>query len=205
MKIYNDLEQGSLEWLKLRLGKVTGSRLKELLASDNLKLIDKLTAELITEEIKETRPSESMQRGTDMEPIARKYYEAYTGSLVEQVGFMVSEKYDWFGVSPDGLIKKGGIYKKGVEIKCPDTETHVRYIRMGGVPSEHRPQVLSYFIVNPNHEEHDFVSFDNRFKIRPIYIATVTRDSIKEEIEKTEEAMVKFWIKFQKYYNEITF
>lgn len=205
MKIYNDLEQGSFEWLKLRLGKVTGSKLKDLMASDNLALIDKMIAELVSEQVKEKVSSYEMQRGTDMEPIARKAYEAYTGHKVEQVGFLVSEKYDWFGVSPDGLMSKDGRFYKGVEFKCPDTHTHVKYIRQNKVPGEHIHQVMGYFIVNPDHEQHDFVSYDNRFTIKPIHIVNVTREELKEKLDEVEIAMEKFYAKFQKYYNEITF
>lgn len=203
--IIHNVEQGSLDWFKLKLGKVTGTRLKELMGTSNLGLIDKLIGELVSEQVKEGKASEEMQRGTDMEPIARQAYEDYTGLKVEEVGFLQSEKYEWFGVSPDGLIRRGEIYYKGTEFKCPDTHTHVKWIRQGGLPSEHKYQIYSYFIVNPNHEEHDFVSYDNRFTVRPIFIHTVYRNEIKAELEEVELAMEKFYEKFQKYYDQITF
>jgi hypothetical protein len=205
MKIFRDIEQGSPEWLKLRLGKVTGTRLKKLRAKDNLPLIDELIAEMISEQIEEIRISEAMQRGSDMEPIARRAYEEYTECTVEQVGFIECGKYPWFGMSPDGLIKEKGIYRKGLEIKCPDTDTHVRYIRQGTVPAEHKDQVFSCFVAVPDLIEHDFVSYDNRFKIKPIHIVNTRREDIKEELAQIDEEMEKFWKKFQKYYNLITF
>lgn len=205
MRIYKQLEQGSPEWLKVRLGKVTGTRLKDLMAKDNLALVDKLIAELISEQSKELRISEEMQRGKDLEPIARQAYEEYNGCKVEQIGFLQSDKYEWFGVSPDGLIDEGGKYLKGVEIKCPDTDTHVKWIRQGTIPNEHKYQVYSYFIVNEDLIEHDFVSFDNRFSIKPLHIVNTRREDIKAELEEVEQAMGKFWSKFQKYYNLITF
>jgi hypothetical protein len=205
MKIFRDIEQGSPEWLKLRLGKVTGTRLKKLRSKDNLGLIDELIAEMISEQVEEIRTSESMQRGSDMEPIARREYEEFTGHKVEQFGFLQSTKFEWFGLSPDGLINENGIYTKGVEIKCPDTDTHVRYIRQDIVPAEYRDQVFSYFMVNPDLIEHDFVSYDNRFLIKPLHIVNTRREDIKEELAQIDEELEKFWKKFQKYYNLITF
>jgi hypothetical protein len=205
MKAYRELEQGSLEWLKLRLGKVTGTRLKKLMSKDNLGLIDELIAEMVSEQVEDIIPTASMQRGTDLEPIARKAYEDFTGHKVDCFGFLQSDKYEWFGLSPDGLINENGVYRKGVEIKCPDTDTHVRYIRQDSLPAEYKHQVYSYFIVNEDHIEHDFVSFDNRFSIKPIHIVNVRREDIKEELNEIEKEMVKFWTKFQKYYNQVTF
>lgn len=205
MKAYRDLEQGSIEWLQLRLGKVTGTRLKKLMAKDNLGLVDELIAEMVSEQVEEIIPSFSMQRGSDLEPIARKAYEDFTGHKVELFGFLQSDRYEWFGISPDGLIDEKGKFLKGVEIKCPDTDTHVRYIRQDSLPVEYKYQVYAYFIVNEDLLELDFVSFDNRFPIKPIHIVNVRREDIKEELKEVEEAMVKFWVKFQKYYNQVTF
>jgi hypothetical protein len=205
MRIYKELEQGSAEWLKIKLAKVTGTRLKEVLAKDNLGLVDELIAEMVSEQSKEVRINEAMQRGMDMEPIARKAYEDYTGHKVEEFGFLQSSKFDWFGVSPDGLISENGKYLKGIEIKCPNTETHVKWIRQNTLPAEHKYQVYTYFLVNEDQIEHDFVSYDNRFSIKPIHIVNVRREDIKEELVEVEEALVKFWDKLNKYYTQITF
>jgi len=205
MKIYRDIEQGSYEWLKLRLGKVTGTRLKDLMSKDNLGLVDKLIAEMISEQVKEVIPNAEMQRGTDLEPIARQAYEEFTGHKVELIGFIESEKYPWFGLSPDGLIKENNLYRKGTEIKCPNTETHVKWIRQGTLPAEHKFQAYSYFIAVPELLEHDFVSYDNRFTIKPIHIVNTRREDIKEELAEIEDAMEKFRAKFEKYYEQIIF
>jgi hypothetical protein len=205
MIIINNIEQGSIEWGKLRIGKVTGTRLKDLRAKDNLPLIDKLIAEIVSEQSKEIKCTEDMQRGTNLEPLARKDYEEYTGHKVEQFGFLQSEKFSWFGLSPDGLISNGEKYYKGVEIKCPDTHTHVKYIRQNTIPAEYKDQILSYFLVNEDHQEHDFVSYDNRFLIKPLHIVTVRREELEKELQEAEEDMIKFYEKFTKYYNQITF
>ena len=205
MKVYKDIKQGTPEWNALRLGKVTGTRLKDLLATNNLPLVDKLIAERVSERTKEGYKSEEMDRGNDMEPIAIQAYEDYTGLNVERVGFIESDKFDWFGVSPDGLILINGKFTKAIEVKCPDTHNHVKYIRQGVVPSEYWSQVLSGFIVNEDLEEMDFISYDNRFHYQPLFIVTTRRVDIIEEIAQTEKAMVKFWEKFEKYYDQITF
>lgn len=205
MKVYKDIKQGTPEWNALRIGRVTGTRMKDLLAANNLPLVDKLIAERVSERTKEFYKSEEMERGNDMEPIAIQAYEEYTGLKVEKVGFLVSNKFDWFGVSPDGLISDNGVYKKAIEVKCPDTHNHVKYIRQGSVPSEYWSQILSGFIVNESLEEMDFISYDNRFHYQPLFIVTTKRVDIAEEISETEKAMVKFWDKFEKYYDQITF
>lgn len=205
MILFKEIEQGSPEWLRLRLGKVTGSCVKDVMKSDNLSLVDDIIAQIVSETIEETYTSAAMQRGNDLEPLARGEYEKVTGRKVEQVGFMLHEEYDWLGVSPDGLIKIDGKYKKGIEIKCPNTATHVKYIRQNQLPNEYKYQVQSYFIVNEDLEEVDFISYDNRFVVKPLHIVTVTRESIKDELAATEEALVKFWEKVQKYYTQILF
>jgi putative phage-type endonuclease len=205
MIVYKNIVQGSDEWHKLRLGKVTASKLKDLMGSDNLLLIDRMIAEIVSEQKEESYVNAAMQRGTDMEPLARAAYEKHTGFKVEQVGFIQPEKYEWFGVSPDGLISVNGRYKRAVEIKCPNTPTHVKYIRQGKIPNEYKFQVLSYFIANEDLEVLDFVSYDNRFNLRPLHIVTITRGELQGEIDNAHAAMEKFWTKFLEYYEKLTF
>lgn len=205
MKIFKDIKQGSPEWFNLKLGKITGSRVKDVLKTDNLSLVDELIAEIITEQMEECYQSFEMQRGSELEPIARKAYEEFKGVSVEQVGFISSGKYPWLGLSPDGLIANGEKYVKGIEIKCPKTSTHVKYIRQNTLPNDYKPQVLLYFLVGKNIDEVDFISYDNRFTIRPIHIVTVKREEVQKDIDELEKALLKFWDKFEKYYNQITF
>jgi putative phage-type endonuclease len=205
MIVYKNIEQGSPEWHNLRLGKVTASKLKDLMAADNLSLIDRLIAEIVSEQKEDGYVTAEMQRGTDMEPLARVAYEEERGVKVELVGFIQPDNYEWFGVSPDGLISVNGKYSKAIEIKCPKTQTHVKYIRQGGIPNEYYYQTLSYFIANEDLESLDFISFDNRFVLKPLHIVTISRDELKEDIEKAHEAMDKFWKKFMKYYQQLTF
>lgn len=205
MKIVH-CEQGTEEWLKLRLGKVTGTRIKEVMAKDNLGLVDEIIAELVSEQAEEGYVNASMQRGTDYEPLARDQYEKQTGVKVDEFGFLIHKNYEWLGMSPDGLVKnESGVYTHGIEIKCPNTATHVRYIRQNQVPNEYKYQVKAMFLINENLKTHDFISYDNRFSVKPLHVARTTREEIAEELLVIEEALVKFWDKVMKYHDKVIF
>jgi hypothetical protein len=204
MRIYKEIEQRSPEWFDLKIGKITGTRVSKVCKPDNLPLIDELIAESVTGEQKQIYVNDKMQRGIDLEPIAIEQYEISTGNQVDQIGFVTSSKYDWLGLSPDGLIRKNGKYIKGVEIKCPDTDTHVRYIRQNKLPAEYRHQIINYFLVCDDLESVDFVSFDPRFSIKPIHVITVYRKFLQDDIDQVEIELVKFMEKFEKYYQAVT-
>lgn len=202
-----DIEQGSPEWHKVRLGKVTGTRIKDVMKADNLDLVDKIIAEIITDQSEPNFVNAAMQWGIDNEPKAREAYEAHTGHKVDQYGFIIHKQYDWLGMSPDGLIKlnqEDNGYKKAIEIKCPNTSTHVKYIRQGNIPNEYKYQVQSLFLINPVLESLDFISYDPRFTLKPLHIVTITRDELVEQLATLEPALVKFWDKTMKYYQQIT-
>ena len=200
--ITHNIEQGTPEWKRLRLGKITGTRVKDLMAKDNLKLVDTLIAERVSDEIEEDGfINAAMQRGIDYEPVARKEYEKKTGRKVDQFGFITSSEFEWLGYSPDGLIDG----KIGLEIKCPSTAAHVMYIRMNCLPNEYKYQIFTAFLVCPDMIEMDFVSWDSRFTIKPIHIITIKRQDIAEEIASVRVELIKFWAKFEKYYDQVTF
>jgi len=195
------VEQGSQEWLKMRLGKITGTRLKEVFKSDNLSLVDELTAEIISEVVEENFVNAAMQRGKDLEPIVRDLYTQVTGIEIEEVGFCLSEENDFLALSPDGFTKDR---KGAIEIKCPSTKIHVKYIRQDQLPNEYKYQVYNYFLVNQDLEYLDFVSFDDRFKTKPMYLKRITRDEIQIDLYNTSAEVEKFCTKFLKYYEKIT-
>lgn len=198
---YNDLEQGSLRWLNLRLGKVTGTKLKNVFKSDYLSFIDELIAEVVTEEAPEVFTTPAMQRGVDLEPYIRKTFERVNGIEVEEVGFCISEDKEYLGLSPDGFTKDR---KTALEIKAPTTKTHIKYIRRGTIPSEYKYQVLNYFLVNQELEVLYFVSFDDRFKPKPYFQIKVTREELAEDLEQAEEKLAKFWAKYLEIYKKVT-
>lgn len=195
-----DLVQGTQSWLEARKGKITGTRLKDVLKTDNLPAIYEMIAELGSDEIEETFVNKAMQRGKDCEPIAREMYEVITGNTIEEVGFCVAFDNDYLALSPDGFTpdRLGAI-----EIKSPSTSTHVKYILGDRVPTEYLPQVLTYFLVNEKLEYLDFVSFDDRYKPKPIWIKRVTRVELQEQLDETRAKVDKFVAKFEKYYAKI--
>lgn len=200
--IIHDCTQGSFEWHQLRLGKITGSRLKKMMAKDNLSLIDELIAE---EQVgiadDDEFVSDEMQRGIDMEPLAIQEYSNITGYTVDHPCFLQSEDWPILCQSPDGYIGTTG----AVEVKSPKTKTHVKYIRMGKIPNEYKEQVWSYFLVNPDLQWLDFVSYDPRLTIKPIWIHRVTREEIAEELQAAVVELEKFIAKLDKYKSEIFF
>lgn len=195
-----DVIQGSNEWLTLRLGKITGTRLKDVYKSDNMKLLDLLIAEIVSQEIEETYTNKTMQRGKDLEPIARELYCKVKDIEIEEIGFCLSDEHDFLAISPDGYTKDR---KGGIEIKCPNTSTHVQYIRQNKIPSEHESQVLCNFLVNEKLEWMDFISFDPRFKERPMFIKRVYRNDILGQLEIMEAGLIEFQEKVLKNYEKI--
>ena len=204
MKIIK-LEQNTPEWHEMRLWKITWTRLKDVMWSNNLKLVDTILAELLSNETKTIKPSIDMQRGTDEEPFAIQAYENLTWEKVEQIWFCLSDEFDWVGLSPDGLIKKDWIYKKWVEVKNPSSSKHIEYIRINKIPNEYKYQVLHYFIVNEDMEELDFISYDRRVLAKPLHIVNVTRKDLQDEIENAKDELIKFKKKLDKYHNLILF
>lgn len=97
-----------------------------------------------------------MLRGTEIEPIARVAYEA-KHEFVTEAPFVKHETIMWFGASPDGLVGKEGL----IEIKCPNTTTHLEYLTSGKVPNQYKNQMMAQMACT-GRKWCDFVSFDNR-------------------------------------------
>jgi hypothetical protein len=208
MKVIDNTQQGSPEWHALRIGRVTSSRTKDIMKSDNLPVVDALIAERecfddhLWDALENNYESEAMKWGTEQEPEAKAKYTAQTGIELIDVAFCIHDELDWLGMSPDGLTAD---HIGAVEVKCPSTKTHVRTIRMGGLPNEHKWQVYQYFLVNEKLQWLDFISYDPRFAPKPLYIYRVERNDIIEELKATMDALLKFWVKFEKYHQQVTF
>jgi len=174
-----EAEQGSAEWLAARCGKITCSRLRDVLAT--LKngdpaaarndYLGELAVERITGQTFRHFENEAMRHGTACEPLAREAYEIETGNIVEEVGFVPHPTLP-LGGSPDGLVGDDGI----VEIKCPwDSRRHLATI-VNGMPSEHMAQVQGVMLVT-GRQWCDFISFDPRLPERVrLYVQRVLLD-----------------------------
>lgn len=154
--------QGTPEWLAARLGRVTASRMKDVLAtikSGEAAARRDYRTQLVCERLTgqpqdDVFVSADMQRGTDLEPAARAAYEAVSGQWVEQVGFLAHTSL-MAGGSPDGVV---GDYDGLIEVKCPRPATHIKWMRAGGVPADHLAQIRMLLWLT-GAEWCDFISF----------------------------------------------
>ena len=173
------IEQGTQEWLLERAGCATASRFADVMAT--IKTGEaasrrgyrmQLVTERLTGDPVQGYTNAAMQWGTDTEPFARQAYEARTGIIVEQTGFVKHKGIPWCGASPDGRVEDDGL----VEIKCPESTTHLEWLEGGKVPSKHIPQIQGQMWVD-NRQWCDFVSFDPRFPEKlQLFIVRVQRD-----------------------------
>lgn len=163
-------EQRTDEWRQARLGRVTGSRAADVVAT--LKSGGEAAArrdyrmELIIERLtgqscEDGFVTKEMQRGIELEPFAFAAYEANVGRVVDKVGF-VSSIDRMTGSSPDGVI---GDFEGILEVKCPKSATHVGYLRAGVLPKDYEPQVTHNLWVT-GARWCDFVSFDDRLPLK---------------------------------------
>lgn len=159
------IEQGSAEWFALRLGKVTASRVADIVArtksgpsASRANYAAQLVAERLSGAVEASYTNTAMQWGTDMEPEARVAYEFLTGNAVDPVDFIEHPHIAMSGASPDGLIGTVGL----VEFKCPNTATHIETLLSDAIPTKHEAQMLWQLACSPGREWCDFVSFDPR-------------------------------------------
>lgn len=181
--------QRTPEWLAARRGCLTASRAADILPGRGGKykesrrtLMLQLIAERISGRVKETGISAAMQWGIDHEDEAREAYEVETGNLVDLVGFILHPDVQNLGASPDGLVGEDGL----IEIKCPETETHVAYILDGVPPAKYVPQMLQQLIVT-GRKWCDFVSYDPRAKGHELFIARYTPTDEERQAMLQEE------------------
>jgi len=178
MNIIRDIQQGSDEWLELRLGKITASRLADVMSKGRGNAPSKtkasymlqLAAEKLTGKPEDSFSNKYMEWGNECEPQARSMYEFDSGNDVEEVAFV--EHDEWFGVSPDGLVGDNGL----LEIKCPKTTTQIERYLAGVFPPAYKAQVQGQLLAT-GREWCDFVSFDPRITGEASYFCVrVERD-----------------------------
>lgn len=174
------VEQGSPEWFQMRLGKVTASRVADILAktktgpsASRQNYLIELALQRTTGIIQESYSNAAMEWGTQTEPQARVAYEVRTNNFVDQLAFVDHPSIAWFGCSPDGLVSDRGI----VEIKCPNSPTHWEYFKAKKAPNKYVIQMQAQMAVT-GRDWCDFVSFDPRMPDRSqLLIAQVPKDS----------------------------
>jgi putative phage-type endonuclease len=160
------MEQRSEEWFAARCGKVTASRVADIIAKTKTgysasreNYLAQLVCERMTSKPAESYSNAAMQWGTDQEPFARAAYEAAKDVLVQEVGFVVHPNIENAGASPDGLVGEFGL----VEIKCPNTATHIQTLLDQKVPDKYNIQ-MQWQMACTGRQWCDFASFDPRME-----------------------------------------
>ena len=174
------MEQRTDEWFAARIGKVTASRVADVIAktksgygAGRANYLADLVVERLTGQKAQGFSNAAMEWGTEQEPNARAAYSAKTGILVEEVGFIDHPTVAMSGASPDGFAEEGLI-----EVKCPNTSTMLEYILDGKPPQKYVTQ-MQWQMACTGRPWCDFVSFDPRLPERlQLLIVRVPRDDV---------------------------
>jgi len=173
------MEQRTDEWFAARLGKVTASKVADVIAktksgysTSRENYMTQLICERLTGKKQESFSNAAMDWGTETEPYARAAYEANKNVLVDEVGIIDHPFLPMCAASPDGLVSDDGM----VEIKCPNTATHFDTLLAGKMPTKYMPQV-QWQMACANRLWNDFVSFDPRApEGLQLFITRIERD-----------------------------
>ena len=186
--IVHNIEQGSQEWHAIRYGKIGGSSLKELMVGKELK-DSAIFAEILSAQFEPYQEeyqfkSEAMQRGNDLEPQARLFYELLNDVDVVQIGWAEMDN-GIAGISPDGLVGSNG----AVEFKCPTRKQHTGYIlEPESLVKDYFWQIVQYFVVFDDIEWVDICSFRPECSYKPFLDVRVNKDT---EIKLTPKNTLK--------------
>jgi len=186
------MEQGTPEWFAARLGKVTASRVADIIAktksgysTSRANYMAELVCERLTGRQGDFFQNAAMAWGTNTEPMARAAYEALEGMLVEETGFVSHATIEMAGASPDGLVGDDGL----IECKCPMTATHLETLLGKSVPSKYVAQ-MQWQMACTGRKWCDFVSFDPRMpEHMQLFVKRLERDEdyiieLEREVEK---------------------
>lgn len=186
-----EVQQRTDAWHQLRVGKVTASRVADIIAKTKTgpsasreNYLAQLVCERMTGKPAESYSNAAMQWGTEQEPFARAAYEAAKDVLVEEVGFVSHPTIEGAGASPDGLVGEFGL----VEIKCPNTATHIQTLLDQKIPEKYIIQ-MQWQMACTKREWCEFVSFDprmgdglqlfiKRVEYHPMYVAELEKEVI---------------------------
>ena len=175
------IEQRTNEWYAIRLGKVTGSRVADVMAktksgysASRQNYMAQLICERLTGNPTDFYQNEAMRRGTEKEPEARNLYMLETFENVTEEGFVIHPEIADFGASPDGLVSTDGL----LEIKCPNTWTHIETLKTKQPKREYFIQMQAQMACT-GRKWCDFVSYDDRLPLDMSYFQTrILRDDV---------------------------
>ena len=199
------IEQRSDAWFTARLGKVTASRVADVIAktkSGYSASRDNYMAQLICERLTgqqgESFTNAAMTWGTETEPLARSAFEAYADVMVEEVGFVPHPRIRDSGASPDGLVGLFGM----LEIKCPNTATHIDTLLTQTVPGKYITQ-MQWQMACCERQWCEFVSFDPRLpQDLQLFVKRVEFDP--EYVAMLEKEVIQFLAELDDKVNKLT-
>ena len=199
------IEQRSDAWFSARLGKVTASRVADVIAktkSGYSASRDNYMAQLICERLTgqqgESFTNAAMTWGTETEPLARSAFEAYADVMVEEVGFVPHPSIEMSGASPDGLVGAEGM----LEIKCPNTATHIDTLLSQTVPGKYITQ-MQWQMRCCERQWCEFVSFDPRLpQDLQLFVKRVEFDP--EYVAMLEKEVIQFLAELDDKVNKLT-
>ncbi len=188
------MEQGTEAWFKARLGKVTASKLNDVMAvlksggeaASRKNYRTQLVIERMTDWIEaDGYKNAAMQWGTDTEPLARMAYMLHTGNDVVEVGFVEHETLQ-AGASPDGLVGNDGL----IEIKCPNSANHLETLLTAKPPTQYYAQMQGQMWIT-GRKWCDFVSYDPRVPEHlQLFVKRIDRDD--KYIAELEAGVILF-------------
>ena len=186
-------EQGSPEWLQERCGKVTASRIADLMAktksgwsASRANYASQLICERLTGCVAPSFTNAAMIHGTETEPEARRAYEFFVDRDVQQVGFVLHPTINMAGASPEGLVGDDGL----LELKCPNSATHIETLLLGQIPDKYMKQ-MQFQMACTGRQWCDFASYDNRMPARMrLFVKRVERSVA--DIGEIEEEVLTF-------------
>lgn len=190
------------EWLAARRGKITGSRLKDI-------VVKRGTGrkigfyELIAERLGIAPDEENaMERGSRLEAEAMECFAKETGKKVDtSLVIWTRDDNDNIAISPDGFIGK----KEAVEVKCLSSARHIEALITNQVPDEYQMQAIQYFVVNDSLKTLHFAFYDPRILSKPFFTVTVNREDREEEIAEYLEYQKKTLDEVDAIVNSLTF
>ena len=203
------IEQRTEEWFQQRLGKVTASRISDVIAktktgvsTSRQNYLIQLVSERLTGKKGDSFVNQAMLDGIERESAARALYMLNRDVSVTEVGFFDHPVITNSGASPDGAVnaEEDGKYAGLIEIKCPIETTHTNTLMSKSVPSKYIPQ-MQWQLACTNASWVDFVSYNPNFPPElQLFIARVDRDQIyiselEVEVEKfldeVEQTIIK--------------
>ncbi len=193
------------EWLAARKGKITGSRLKEIIVKrggGHKMGFYELIAERISTDPEGIAIDETpMERGTRLEPEAMAHFIALTGKKVDTSLLMwIRDDNESIAVSPDGVIGK----LEAVETKCLSSARHIQAYITQQVPAEYEEQVVQYFIVNEQLRTLWLAFYDPRIPCKDFFFLEIKRVDVEDEIEEYLEFQRNELAEVDRIVNELT-